>query len=99
MMACQETTEACLEFKEPTTVDMESEGVLGEFHTEDAAVKSLGTLKKRHRGRHLAAGRCGEPKELAQGICGSQRKLAATSRKVSRRARVAWRKWNTFGNK
>jgi hypothetical protein len=38
-----------------------------EFHTEDVTVKCLGTMKKRHRGRHLAAGQRGEPKELTGG--------------------------------
>jgi hypothetical protein len=30
----------------------------------EATVKSLGAMKQQHRGRHLAAGRRGEPKEL-----------------------------------
>jgi hypothetical protein len=61
---------------------------------EDAAVKSSGTMKKRQWGQQLAAERHGEPKELTRGNCGSRRKLAAACRKVSRRARVAWRKRN-----
>lgn len=35
-----------------------------EVPMEEAAVKSSGTLKKHHRGLHLAAGQCGQPKEL-----------------------------------
>jgi hypothetical protein len=96
MTAYQETTEARLECEEPASVDMESEVVHEEFCAEDAAVKSLGTIKKRHTGRHLAAGQCGQPKELTQGICGSWRTLAATCRKVSHCAAVARSKRNVF---
>jgi hypothetical protein len=71
-MSCQLTTEACLESKEPNPEDMESEVEHREVPTEEAAVKSSGTMKKRHRGRHLAAGRSGEPKELTRRNCGSQ---------------------------
>jgi hypothetical protein len=53
-------------------------------------------MKKRYRGRHLAAGRRREPRELIRGDCGSRRKLAAACRKVSRRAVVARRKRNVF---
>jgi hypothetical protein len=45
-----------------------------EVPMEEAAVKSLATMKKRHRGWHLAAGRREEPKELIRGECGSRRK-------------------------
>jgi hypothetical protein len=51
-------------------------------------------LKKRRSGRKSTAGWCGEPKELNRGNHGSRRKLAATCRKVSRYATVAWRKKN-----
>jgi hypothetical protein len=75
---------------------MESKAEHQEVPTEDAIVKPVEGRKKRHRGRHLAAGRCGEPKELTRGHCGFQRKLAATCRKVSHRAAMAWRKRNVF---
>jgi hypothetical protein len=52
-MACQETTEANPEKTEPNP-DMESEVEGREVPTEEAAVKSSGTMKKRHRCRHLA---------------------------------------------
>jgi hypothetical protein len=48
-------------------------------------------------GRHLAAGRHREPKELTRGFCGSWRKLAAACRKVPHRAAVAQCKRNIFG--
>jgi hypothetical protein len=93
-VACQETTEACLDSKEPNPDDMEHR----EVPTEEAAVKSSGTMKKWHRGRHPAAGRHGEPKELTRGDCGSRGKLAAAYRKLSRHAAVAWRKRNVLRN-
>jgi hypothetical protein len=55
---------------------MESESELREVPKEGAAVKSVKGLKKRHRGRKLAAGRSGEPKELTRDG-GSRRKLTA----------------------
>jgi hypothetical protein len=75
---------------------MESDVEHLEVSTEEAAVKSSGIMKKRQMGRHLAAGRRGEPKELTRGDCGSRRKLAADCRKVSRRATVARHKGNVF---
>jgi hypothetical protein len=63
---------------------------------EDAVGKPAKGRKKWHRGRKQASERRGEPEELTRGDCGSQRKLAAACRKVSRRARVAWRKRNIF---
>jgi hypothetical protein len=89
MMACQETKEARLECKGPTSVDMESEAKHKKVSKEHAAMEIVKALRKLHRGRKLAAGRCGDPKELAQRDCRSWRKLAATCRKVSRHARVA----------
>jgi hypothetical protein len=96
-MACQETTEARLECREPTSVDMESEAEHREFPQKEAAVKSNGKMRKWYRGRHLDAGLRGEPKELTRGGCGSRKKFAATCRKVSRCARVAQRKRNRKG--
>jgi hypothetical protein len=77
IMACQITTEACLESKEPNPDNMESEVEHREIPMEEAAVKSSTTMKKQHKGQHLAAGRCGKPKELTRGGCGSWMKLAA----------------------
>jgi hypothetical protein len=41
-MACQETTEACVEYEEPTSVEMESESEHWEVPKEEAAVKQVG---------------------------------------------------------
>jgi hypothetical protein len=69
-----------------------------EVPNEDAVEKLVNGRKRRHRGKKQAAERCEEPEELTRGICGSQRKLAATCRKVSRRATVARRRRDTFKN-
>jgi hypothetical protein len=65
-----------------------------EVPTEEAEVKSSGTMKMWDTGRHLAAGQCGEPKELTRGEYGTWRKLAATWRKVSHREAMAQHKRN-----
>jgi hypothetical protein len=67
--------------------DMESKVEHWEVPKEDAIGKLVKGWKKWHRGQKLAAGRCGEPKELTQGDCGSQKKLSATCRRMSRCAR------------
>jgi hypothetical protein len=61
-MSCQMA--ACLEINKLNLEDMESEVKHREVLTEEAAVKSSGAMKNQHRGRHLAAWRRGEPKEL-----------------------------------
>jgi hypothetical protein len=97
-MACQVMMKTCQDSKEPNLEDMESEVERREVPAEEAAMKSSGAMKKRHGGRHLAAGRSGEPKELTRAVYGSRRRLAAASRKASRRAAVAWRKRNNVTN-
>jgi uncharacterized protein (DUF3084 family) len=47
--ACQEETEACLDGREPTSMEMESVAVHEEVPKEEAAVKPVRALKKRHR--------------------------------------------------
>jgi hypothetical protein len=59
-------------------------------------VKPVEGRKRRHRGKKPAAGRRGEQKKLTRGECGSWMKLAATCRKVSCHATVAWHKRNIF---
>jgi hypothetical protein len=87
-MSCRRTTETRLECEEPTSLDMESEVENREVLTEEAAVKFLEIIKKRHRGRHLPAGRRGKPKELTRGNPGSRRKLDAACRMMIHRAAV-----------
>jgi hypothetical protein len=61
-MARQEATEANPEKMELNPEKMQSVAEHREVPKEEGAVKSPGALKKQHRGRHLAAGGCGEPK-------------------------------------
>jgi hypothetical protein len=74
---------------EATPEEMESKAVHEEVPKEEAAAKSSGVLNKWHRGRHLAAEGQGELVERTRGNCGSWKKLAATSRKITRHAGVA----------
>jgi hypothetical protein len=55
-MSCQVTMVVCLDSKELNPEDMKFEVEHREVPMEEATVKSLGTMKKRHRGRHLATG-------------------------------------------
>jgi hypothetical protein len=65
-------TEACQGCKKPTSEGRESEAEYQEAPTEVATVKSSRIMKKQHRGRHIAAERCGKPEKLTRGDCGSQ---------------------------
>jgi hypothetical protein len=58
----------------------------------EAAVMQVGEPRKRYKIRNLAAERRQKRKERTGGNRGSRRKSAAACRKVSRRAKVAWRK-------
>jgi hypothetical protein len=49
-MSCQITKAVCLDSKELNLKDMKSKVEHREVPTEEAAVKSSGTMKKRHRG-------------------------------------------------
>jgi hypothetical protein len=71
MRAWQEETVASLECKEQGLKELESKVERREVPMEEATMKSLGIMKKWHRGRHIAAGRHREPKELTQRDCGS----------------------------
>jgi hypothetical protein len=56
-VSCQVMTEVCLDSKEPNLEDVESEVEYREVPTEEATVKSSGTMKKQHRVLHLT--KCG----------------------------------------
>jgi hypothetical protein len=62
-MACQESTETNPEKMKPNPGIMQSIGEHQVVLKEGAVVRSSGALKKRHRGRHLAAGSRQRPKE------------------------------------
>jgi hypothetical protein len=60
---------------------------------EDTVMPVRG-LRKRRRDRNLASGRRQKPKGRIQASCDSQKRLAVACRKMTRHARVAWRKRN-----
>jgi hypothetical protein len=59
---------------------------------EEAAVKSVGALKKRHRDWHLDVGCRGQPKKWIQGNGESRKKLAVACRRMTSYAIPARRK-------
>jgi hypothetical protein len=83
--------EAHLESKEPASFEVESKAEHEEVPKEEASVNTFRALKKRHGDRHLAIGRCGQPKKWTQGDGGSWKKLAATCRGMTHHAGMAWR--------
>jgi hypothetical protein len=71
---------------------MQSIGEQQEIPKGEAAKMPVGGLRKPRRVRNLDAERSQKLKERTRGNSGSRRKLAAACRKVSRRAKVGWRK-------
>jgi hypothetical protein len=90
---------ARLEEEEPTSVDMGPEGVNQEIPRVDAAVMPVGGMRKRCRGRNLAAECHQKPKETTQEKCGSRKRLVVARRGMTRCAKVAWQKGNVFRRK
>jgi hypothetical protein len=90
---CREVTETV-----PEPGMMQSKEKHQEIPKEETAVMPVGEPRKRRRVCNLAAERRQKRKERTQGNCGSRRKSAATCRKVSHCAKVAWRKRNLFRN-
>jgi hypothetical protein len=84
-------TEARLESKGPTSLEEESMAEHVEVSTDETA------LKKQHWNRHLAIAHRKKQKEQTQGKGGSRKKLAATRRGMTHRARVARRKGHSSG--
>jgi RNA polymerase subunit RPABC4/transcription elongation factor Spt4 len=76
-MTYQEMMEACLECKELTSKDMESEAKHWEVPKEHATVETGRAPNKRRRGQNLAEKRCQVLMEQTRGNCGSQKKLVA----------------------
>jgi hypothetical protein len=75
--ACQEATEACLESKEPTSVEIESVAVHDDVPKEEAAVKIVRAPKEQYGDQHLAIGHRRRLKKWTQGDGGSLKKLVA----------------------
>jgi hypothetical protein len=82
--------DACIENMEANPGEMLSKVEHEKVPKEEAAVKPVGALRKRHRGRHLPAGCRGKLNIRTQGKGGCRRKLATTSRKMIRCAGLAW---------
>jgi hypothetical protein len=81
---CLGKTEACLESMEPTSLEIESGSELQEVPKEEATVKTVRALKKRHGDRHLDIKRRGQLKKRSQGNGGYRKKLAAAWRGMTR---------------
>jgi hypothetical protein len=60
-----------------------------EIPKEDAALMSVGELRKRRRVRNLAADHHQKMEERTWGYCGSRRKSSAAYKRVYLRAKVA----------
>jgi hypothetical protein len=87
-------TTACNEAKEtePNPLMMPSMEEHQGISKKDAAVMPVGGPRKRRRVRNLASERHQKRKERTQGYSGSRRKSTSACRKVTPRAKVAWRK-------
>jgi chromosome segregation ATPase len=81
IMACQETTEACLECKEPTSQKMNFGAEHQEVPKEHAGVKNSGAMKKWQEDKHVAVGRLRKPKELTRGNYGSREEIGRRRQK------------------
>jgi hypothetical protein len=89
MIACNGVTET-----EPDPEMMQSIEEHQAIPKEDAAVMPIGGPRKRHRVCNLAAEHRQKMRERTRGNSGSRRKLAGACKKVSCRAKVAWRERN-----
>jgi hypothetical protein len=95
-MACQVSMEACLECKEPASVEMKPEVADEEVPLEDAARMPVGEPRNRRRDRrHLAAQRRQKKEQKrTQSKNGCRKDLVAARRGTTRCAAVARRKKN-----
>jgi hypothetical protein len=75
--ACQEAMGACLESKEPASMEKEPVAVHEEVPKEEAAVKTVRPLRK----WHLDAGRRRQLKKRTHGDRGSRKKLTTAREK------------------
>jgi hypothetical protein len=94
MMACLGKTEADTEKTEHDPGMMQSTEGHQEIPKREVAVMPAGPPRKWRGVRNLAAERRQKRKEGTRGNHGSRRKSAAACRKVSRRAKMTWRKRN-----
>jgi hypothetical protein len=92
--AYYEATETDTEKIQPDPRMMQSVVEQQEVAKEEAAVMSVGGVRKRRRDQNLAAGRRQKPKERIKASCESRRRLTVRGRKMTRHAGVAWRRKN-----
>jgi hypothetical protein len=88
--ACHEATKADIEKIEPDPGMMQYIGEHQEVPKGEAAVMPVGGLRKRRRGRYLAAERHQKTKERTRGYCGSRKRLTVAGRRMIRCAGVAF---------
>jgi hypothetical protein len=86
MAAMKASHERMIAKMEANPEEMKSVVVHDEVPKEEATVKTVRALKKRHGVQHLAVGRLRKPKERTQGKGGSQRKLATARRGMTHHA-------------
>jgi hypothetical protein len=86
--ACQEVTEACLESKELTSVEIEFVAVHDKIPKEEATVKIVRAPKERYGDQHLATGHRRQLKKQTQGDGGSVKKLVAVQEQYGVRGMV-----------
>jgi hypothetical protein len=84
--ACQEATEACLESKEPTSLETESVAVHEEVPTEDVAVK---TVKRTEEAAWEPASSCRAPPTAEETV---PEEIGRRPRRMNRRVIYAQRK-------
>jgi hypothetical protein len=89
--ACHEATEADTEKIPPNPRMMLAIEEHQEIPKGEATVIQIGESRKRRRDRNLVAERRQKWKERTRGYRRSRSKLAGACRKVSHRAKVAWR--------
>jgi hypothetical protein len=88
----REETKTCLVKVEANPEEKETVAEQREVPKEEAAVETIGALKKRYGDRHLAVGRRRQLKKRTKGDGGSRQKLAVVRKGMTRRAGVARRK-------
>jgi hypothetical protein len=100
MNAWREEMKADREARKPTDLEANREEIQSEAEHQEVPKEhaAVGGLRKRCRGRNLAAERRQKSKERTRVNCGSRRKLAAAGLKMTHRAEVARRKGNFVGN-
>jgi hypothetical protein len=80
----QETTEARLEYRKPTSEDIESGAEHREVPKEHSAVETGSAPNKQHRDRHLGEKRRGQPEERTRGNCGSRKNVQSDTAQGTR---------------